>query len=118
MSSTSSSPSPDKPKLYKAVFQKSDAFDKHFIKGHVKVFLSINSNEYICAFCPCSTIANKSQHCAARFAADTPQTFLDHLKSCHAQSPEDLIWYPHACWPKTPASYTDPKIRRIAESFS
>lgn len=116
-----SSLSPDKPKEYARVFQRPTTFDKHINELHERIFQSINSHEYICGFCPCSTIAHGTWHCAARFTANTPgerQAFLDHLKSHHAQSPEVLHWYPHACCPVDTASYTDPRIRRTAESFS
>lgn len=119
--STSSSPSPDKPKEYASVFQRPTAFDKHINELHEKIFRSINSNEYICALCPCSTIAHRIPHCTARFSANTAgekQTFLDHLRSHHAQvDPRSLNLYHHICPPTTPASYTDPVIRRVAESF-
>jgi hypothetical protein len=117
----SSSPSPDKPKEYASVFQRPTAFDKHITELHEKIFRSINSNEYICALCPCSTIAHGNWDCTARFTAHTPrerQMFLDHLKRDHAQSPEALRWYHHTCCPKDTASYTDPRIRKTAESFS
>ena len=117
VTSTPSSPSPDKPKEYVAVFQRPTAFDKYITELHEKIFRSINSNEYICALCPCSTIVLGTWHCTARFSGGR-QMFLDHLRSHHAQSPESLRWYPHHCCPEDTASYTDPRIRRTAESFS
>jgi hypothetical protein len=118
--SASSSLLPDKLKEYAGVFQRSTAFDKHITELHEKIFLSINSDEYICALCPCNTIAHGNLHCTARFNADIPggrQTFMDHLRSHHAQNPNALQWYHHACLPKNTASYTDAKIRRAAESL-
>jgi hypothetical protein len=102
------------------VFQRPTAFDKHITELYEKIFRSINSNEYICALCPCNTIAHGTWHCAARFSANTAgerQTFLDHLRSHHAQGPEFLCWYHHTCCPMDTASYTDPRIRRTAESI-
>jgi hypothetical protein len=68
--SASSSPSPDRLKEYTAVFQRPIAFDRHMNELHERIFRSINSNEYICALCECSTIARGTWHCTARFSAN------------------------------------------------
>jgi hypothetical protein len=112
----SSSPSHNKTKEYMGVFRRPTVFDKHINELHEKIFRSINSNEYICALCPCSTIAYGSLHCTTRFRGGR-QPFLDHLKDHHAQSPGDLHCYPHACCPQNTASYTNARIRKTAKFF-
>lgn len=120
-SSSTSLLSPGTSKVYAGDFQRSTAFDKHIIDYHERIFESTNSTEYICTLCPCDPIAYGTLHCSARFAANVPgekQRFLDHLRNFHAQEdPRSLNWYHHICSPTAITSYTDPVVRRMAESF-
>ena len=114
------SPLLNPPKLYKNEFQLPSAFDRHLTGWHARVFQSINSSEYICSLCPCDCVMGRTMTCSARYPTDSSegkQEFLDHLRDAHAQAPETLIWYPHLCSPATKEYYTDPMVRKVAESI-
>jgi hypothetical protein len=111
---------PNMPKLYKNEFQIPSAFNRHLTGWHARVFQSINSSEYICSLCPCDCVMGRTLVCSARYPADSSeakQRFLDHLRDAHAQTPETLVWYPHQCPPAMKEYYTNPEVRKVAESI-
>jgi hypothetical protein len=90
-----STPAAAKPEKDPTKFDKVFAFDKHITERHERIFYSINTSEYICTLCPCDSVALGIPECSARFPADQSmkQDFLRHLRTAHAQAPENLIWY-------------------------
>lgn len=100
---------------YTKDFQLISYFDKHITEQHARLFLRPNSIEYVCDLCPCDTITNGSPTCSATFTHWKP--LLEHLRSSHAQAPEELVRYLHRCAPVSIEAYTSTSVRETAISL-
>lgn len=100
---------------YTKDFQLISYFDKHLTEQHARLFLRPNSTDYICDLCPCDAITSGSPTCSATFTHWKP--LLEHLRSSHAQAPEDLIRYLHYCAPVSIEAYTSTSVRETAISL-
>ncbi|KAH4177332.1 hypothetical protein HBI95_173090 [Parastagonospora nodorum] len=91
--------------IFESQWKSSAPLRKHIMAIHIYDFQRSNSSEFVCCYCTCGYVSERSSTCSARF--QTAEEMANHICTRHAGGPRRLSKFQHHCAPISDTSYPE-----------